>query len=134
MRYLNVPKGAVKYMTRFCGRSHLGWRSCVDLLSIITALGLLGLAQAQGLAAVATAHVQKDYGQLPLHFEPNQGQTDAQVLFLSRGSGYTLFLTATEAVLSLASLQGTPRAQREILSAGSLPSAGNAPAPTALRM
>ena len=42
-----------------------------------------------------------EYGKLPLSFEINQGQTDAQVQFLSRGSGYTLFLTPTNAVLSL---------------------------------
>src|SRR5438445_932371 len=41
------------------------------------------------------------YGKLPLSFEANQGQTDPQVKFLSRGSGYTLFLTSTEAVLTL---------------------------------
>src|SRR2546426_10308524 len=41
------------------------------------------------------------YGKLPLSFEANQGQTDPQVKFLSRGSGYTLFLTPTEAVLTL---------------------------------
>src|SRR5712691_9997698 len=40
------------------------------------------------------------YGKLPLSFEANQGQTDPQVKFLSRGSGYTLFLTSTEAVLT----------------------------------
>ncbi len=38
---------------------------------------------------------------LPLFFEPNQGQTDPQVKFLSRGRGYGLFLTADEAVLEL---------------------------------
>jgi uncharacterized repeat protein (TIGR01451 family) len=38
---------------------------------------------------------------LPLFFEPNQGQTDPQVKFLSRGSGYGLFLTSDEAVLEL---------------------------------
>jgi hypothetical protein len=38
---------------------------------------------------------------LPLGFEPNRGQTNSQVQFLSRGSGYTLFLTPTEAVLAL---------------------------------
>lgn len=32
-------------------------------------------------------------------FESNQGQTDAQVKYLSRGMGYTLFLTGDEAVL-----------------------------------
>jgi hypothetical protein len=41
------------------------------------------------------------YGKLPLSFEANQGQSDAQVKFLSRGSGYTLFLTSSEAVLLL---------------------------------
>src|SRR5438445_442142 len=41
------------------------------------------------------------YGKVPLSFEANQGQTDPQVRFLSRGSGYTLFLTPTEAVLTL---------------------------------
>jgi hypothetical protein len=41
------------------------------------------------------------YGQLPLSFEPNQGQTAAQVQYLSQGSGYTLFLTSTGSVLSL---------------------------------
>ena len=34
-------------------------------------------------------------------FEPNQGQADAAVDFISRGSGYTLFLSGTDAVLSL---------------------------------
>src|SRR3989442_10753480 len=29
---------------------------------------------------------------LPMQFEPNAGQTDSQVQFLSRGPGYTLFL------------------------------------------
>src|SRR2546425_6245719 len=41
------------------------------------------------------------YGKLPLSFEANQGQIDPQVKFLSRGSGYTLSLTPTEAVLTL---------------------------------
>jgi hypothetical protein len=36
-----------------------------------------------------------------LSFEANQGQTDSQVKFLSRGSGYSLFLTGNEAVLAL---------------------------------
>jgi hypothetical protein len=41
------------------------------------------------------------YGKLPLSFEANQGQTDARVRFLARGSGYTIFLTDDEAVLTL---------------------------------
>jgi hypothetical protein len=43
----------------------------------------------------------ENYGKLPLSFEANQGQTDPQVKFLSRGRGYALFLTGDEAVLSL---------------------------------
>lgn len=39
--------------------------------------------------------------QLPLTFETNQGQTDPQVNFVSRGKGYTAFLTAGGLVLSL---------------------------------
>ncbi|HEX5715143.1 MAG TPA: IPTL-CTERM sorting domain-containing protein [Thermoanaerobaculia bacterium] len=45
------------------------------------------------------------YGRLPLSFEANQGQVDSAVRFLSRGEGYTLFLTSTEAVLSLRGAQ-----------------------------
>lgn len=48
------------------------------------------------------AQLSQVYGELPLSFEANQGQTDKQVNFLSRGNGYTLFLTPGEAVLSLA--------------------------------
>jgi hypothetical protein len=41
------------------------------------------------------------YAAQPLSFEINEGQTDARVDFLARGRGFTLFLTPTEAVLSL---------------------------------
>jgi CSLREA domain-containing protein len=51
--------------------------------------------------AATTAAIRDRYGDLPLRFEPNQGQTDPQVRFLSRGPGYDLFLTPTEAVLTL---------------------------------
>ena len=41
------------------------------------------------------------YGQLPLAFEPNAGQTDPRAKFISRGKGYSLFLTPDESVLRL---------------------------------
>jgi beta-propeller repeat-containing protein len=41
------------------------------------------------------------YGRLPMSFEANQGQTDPSVQFLSNGRGYTLFLTPTQAVMTL---------------------------------
>src|SRR2546421_5779424 len=42
-----------------------------------------------------------DYGRGSLAFEINQGQTDSSVKFLSRGTGYSLFLTTDEAVVAL---------------------------------
>ena len=51
--------------------------------------------------APLAAEQLKQLSQLPVSFEANRGQTDRRVKFLSRGSGYTLFLTPTEAVLSL---------------------------------
>ncbi len=46
-------------------------------------------------------HLAQNYGQLPMAFEPNQGQTDSQVQYLARGRGYNLFITNQEAVLVL---------------------------------
>ena len=45
--------------------------------------------------------VVANYGKLPMRFEANEGQFNEQVRFVTRGSGYCLFLTANEAVLSL---------------------------------
>ena len=50
---------------------------------------------------VTKSRIQAAFLSSPLRFEANQGQTDAKVKFLSRGKGYTLFLTPTEAVLTL---------------------------------
>jgi hypothetical protein len=47
------------------------------------------------------------YGNMPLAFEPNQGQSDSRVKFLSRGGGYTVFLTETGAVLTLDDAAGS---------------------------
>jgi hypothetical protein len=52
-------------------------------------------------AESAKLRAMNAYGNLPLAFEPNQGQFDSQVQFVSRGNGYGLFLTADEAVLEL---------------------------------
>ena len=58
--------------------------------------------------AATKARLNEMYGQLPLSFEANVGQTDPQVDFISRGSGYTLFLTPHEAVLALRASSGAP--------------------------
>jgi len=49
----------------------------------------------------ARERLARTFLNVPARFEVNQGQTDPQVKFLSRGRGYTLFLTGNEAVLAL---------------------------------
>ncbi|HET6853403.1 MAG TPA: hypothetical protein VFH46_13965, partial [Pyrinomonadaceae bacterium] len=59
--------------------------------------------------AATKARLNEVYGQLPLRFEANMGQADPQVDFISRGSGYTLFLTPREAVLALRAAAASPK-------------------------
>ena len=47
------------------------------------------------------ARLVENYGKLPLSFQANTGQAPRNVKFLSRGSGYGLFLTGQDAVLAL---------------------------------
>jgi len=56
--------------------------------------GVLVAAEPVGYARIAHA-------KLLLSFEPNLGQADPRVKFLSRGPGYTLFLAEDEAVVAL---------------------------------
>jgi len=50
--------------------------------------------------------ISESVGKLPLAFEPNQGQTDAQVKYIARAKGYTAFLTADEAMLRVKAGKG----------------------------
>ena len=47
------------------------------------------------------AQIAENYGKLPLHFEPNLGQTDQSVSFFARGKGYGIFLQDRSATLVL---------------------------------
>lgn len=60
----------------------------------------------KNIGDVVKTHMVQSYGRFPLSFEANQGQTDEQVKFLSRGNGYSLFLTPNEAVLALKKAEG----------------------------
>ncbi len=60
-------------------------------------------SQALKTSAADRGNLQAKFAALPLAFEENVGQTDPQVKYMARGSGYTLFLTSSDAVLSLAS-------------------------------
>ena len=52
-------------------------------------------------AAPRNSRLSESYGTIPLSFEANQGQADPAVKFVSRGHGYSLFLTPREAILCL---------------------------------
>ena len=58
-------------------------------------------SQSQNASSTHRAQLAENYGRLPLSFEANSGQADRSVKFLSRGSGYRLYLTGNEAVLTL---------------------------------
>jgi hypothetical protein len=75
----------------------------------------------------AESRILDSYGKLPLSFEANHGQADAQVKFLSRMGGYTLFLTGDEAVLAFSGKKAETEANRSRQS-------GSAEAGGALRM
>ena len=68
---------------------------CFVLLSLALVPTCLSAQTQTGPASALhkRAAVQSEYGRLPLSFEANRGQTDGQVKFLSRGSGFSLFLT-----------------------------------------
>ena len=88
---------------------HLGGVFGTSILLVLIGLGFrpgpLAKAAGNGSGDIPEAtkqHLVENYGKLPLSFEANVGQTSRQVKFLSRGQGYTLFLTRrAEAVLVL---------------------------------
>ena len=78
----------------------------------LTALALLGLASLRFGPPPAfrqSSHkhpTAKVYGNVPLAFEPNEGQAETGVKFLARGPGYSLSLAVDQAVLALYSVSG----------------------------
>ena len=59
--------------------------------------------------------------ELPLRFEANMGQTDERVSFLTRGRGYTLFLTSNEAVFALQTAGSSDTVRMMLLGANPAP-------------
>src|SRR5262245_24578812 len=82
-------------LVRDPGRLRLGR---AGVLSV--AITILCLSTGAGQEA-AMDRVEASLARLPLRFEENRGQTAPEVRFLARGTGYSLFLTAEEAVLAL---------------------------------
>jgi hypothetical protein len=99
-------------------------KACRAAGALIAALFLTGgsAAYASSSAAsqthtvpVAATRMATRYATIPLSFEANQGQTDPSVQFLSRGSGYSMFLTQDEVVLNLERQQSASPAPGQTL-------------------
>jgi len=87
-------------------------KSLIKVLAVVC-VGSLGLATFGQTGSTAVPSSSKatpsteaviHYGQLPLSFEPNLGQTSSQVQWLARGPEYTLFLAGHDAVLELSTI------------------------------
>ena len=78
---------------KFLSLESLEPRLCLSALPVATSTSVPDASTQARLTAA--------YGQLPLSFEVNKGQTDPRVNFLTQGAGYTAFLTPTSAVMKL---------------------------------
>ena len=82
-----------------------GFRAISAVAILSTSLGI-GWPRASAASGGAAAKLLS----APLTFEPNQGQTSSEVQFLSRGSGYALFLSHGNVLLNLERQQPSPAA------------------------
>lgn len=95
------------------GVAALAARGRAPMVLLIAALGGFSLLKhdvsttvRQTNGRARTASVSSLSG-LPLIFEPNRGQSGSEVKFLAHGSGYGLYLTQSEAVLSLPAMRNS---------------------------
>ncbi len=71
------------------------------IFALATGVGSHAAGASSEDASSVAKHRIESFAKLPLSFEENKGQSPSPVKFISRGSGYTLFLTADEAILKL---------------------------------
>ena len=86
-------------------------------LSILAIAAVLAVA-IPAAATPAPGNLSDAFGKLPLTFEANQGQVDPAVRFVSRAQRSTLFLTPSEAVLSLRAGEAEPAVVRWRMAGG----------------
>src|SRR5271157_1045996 len=67
----------------------------------LTALAIISIFYGLGWPRAFAARPETRLMRVPLSFEPNQGQAVSTVQFLSRGSGYAIFLAPGKVVLNL---------------------------------
>jgi hypothetical protein len=63
--------------------------------------GLCGMPAVCAGPGIAIQRDAASYARIPLSFQPNQGQVNPAVQYVSRGQGYSLFLTPGEAYVTL---------------------------------
>ncbi len=73
----------------------------IGLSALLIALFFQNELSTNQVNQLNNAQIKERFGNLPLSFEENRGQTDKSVRFISRGAGYKLYLTDKEAVLDL---------------------------------
>jgi Beta-propeller repeat/Abnormal spindle-like microcephaly-assoc'd, ASPM-SPD-2-Hydin len=108
-----------------------GFSLFVSFLTLSHTRGHADAPRPQAAAAVTEpARIRAAYGQLPLSFEANSGQTDSRVKFLARGDSYTLFLTDRDVTLRLDAPAASPSSKPTKSSASivRIASAGSGPA------
>lgn len=69
----------------------------------------VGIAQSAAhpqAGPTSLSRLPDSYGKLPISFEANHGQADSRVTFLAHRSGYSLYLTPSEVLLSMHRFQG----------------------------
>jgi uncharacterized repeat protein (TIGR01451 family) len=88
--------------------------STTNILKSVFYIVLFGAAclQGTGYSAAKTPAQSHVYAQLPLSFEANRGQAGDGIQYVSRGNGYSLFLSPIESRLVL-DRQAVPRVSRE---------------------
>ncbi len=77
---------------------------CASLLAFI----LGGFSSAQTTSDTVRARLNAQVAKLPLLFEANKGQVNSKVNFISKGPGYSAFLTAQGMTLSLRGQRAVP--------------------------
>ena len=70
-------------------------------VAVLASIGMFALLQSANAAPTPAGRSAAPLADLPLTFEKNRGQTDDRVGYLARGPGYNIFLTSSEAVLTL---------------------------------
>jgi len=106
--------------------------ACTALLLMTLGVTVEGIAVGPKAPASTTAGLH--YATLPLAFEQNCGQANSTVKFLARGSGFGVFFTKSEVVMSLERSAASPHQQFPSAALGGRDASGRKIRKDALRL